>query len=119
MTWLVTSGRCASLDEAERYIRTVSAPFGPLTDAQWRHLTVHVTRAVDGGGFDLLRAAGASGIEAVATHALASPADMARMADAGITRIRATDATTHPAATIPLAGILTDAIRGAGWLETP
>ncbi|MFX7329348.1 alpha/beta fold hydrolase, partial [Acinetobacter baumannii] len=25
----------ASLDEAERYIRVVSAPFGPLTDAQW------------------------------------------------------------------------------------
>ncbi|WP_018228234.1 alpha/beta fold hydrolase [Methyloversatilis universalis] len=34
----------ASLDEAERYIRVVSAPFGPLTDAQWRHLTVHSTR---------------------------------------------------------------------------
>lgn len=68
---------------------------------------------------DLLRAAGASGIEAVATHALASPADMARMAAAGISRIRATDATTHPAATIPLARVLADAIRAAGWLETP
>ena len=67
----------------------------------------------------LLRAAGASGIEAVATHALASPADMARMADAGITRIRATDATTHPAATIPLAGVLAEAIRAAGWLDLP
>ena len=43
----------ASLDEAERYIRTVSAPFGALTDAQWRHLTVHVTRPVDGGGFEM------------------------------------------------------------------
>lgn len=65
----------------------------------------------------LLRAAGASGIEAVATHALSSPADMARMAEAGITRIRATDATTHTAATIPLAGVLADAIRAAGWLN--
>lgn len=68
---------------------------------------------------DLLRTAGASGIEAVATHALASPADMARMADAGITRIRATDATTHPAATISLAGVLAEAIRTAGWLDKP
>lgn len=39
----------ASLEEAERYIRVVSAPFGPLTDAQWRHLTEHsVHREPDG-----------------------------------------------------------------------
>ncbi|MGH8766651.1 MAG: alpha/beta fold hydrolase, partial [Burkholderiales bacterium] len=30
--------RYASFDEFEQYIRAVSAPFGPLTDAQWRHL---------------------------------------------------------------------------------
>jgi len=29
----------ATLDEAERFIRLVSAPFGLLSDAQWRHLT--------------------------------------------------------------------------------
>src|SRR5262245_14567114 len=29
----------ASLEEAERYVRTVSAPFGPHSDAQWRFLT--------------------------------------------------------------------------------
>ncbi|MDX9994641.1 MAG: alpha/beta hydrolase [Rhodocyclaceae bacterium] len=34
----------ASLEAAERYIRTVSAPFGPLDDAQWRHLTQNVVR---------------------------------------------------------------------------
>ena len=28
----------ATLDEFEQYTRVVSAPFGPLTDAQWRHL---------------------------------------------------------------------------------
>jgi pimeloyl-ACP methyl ester carboxylesterase len=28
-----------SLQELEAYLRLVSAPFGPLTDAQWRHLT--------------------------------------------------------------------------------
>jgi pimeloyl-ACP methyl ester carboxylesterase len=30
-----------TLDELDGYVRKVSAPFGPLTDAQWRHLTVH------------------------------------------------------------------------------
>ena len=29
----------ASLEDAEKYIRTISAPFGPHTDAQWRTLT--------------------------------------------------------------------------------
>lgn len=28
----------ASLEEAERYVRTISAPFGPHSDAQWRFL---------------------------------------------------------------------------------
>ncbi len=29
----------ASIDEAVDYVRRISAPFGPLTDAQWYHLT--------------------------------------------------------------------------------
>jgi len=29
----------ATFDEALAYVRQVSAPFGPLSDAQWRHLT--------------------------------------------------------------------------------
>ena len=35
-------GRAPKFDafaDAEKYIRLVSAPFGPLTDAQWQHLT--------------------------------------------------------------------------------
>lgn len=43
--------RFASLDEIEAYIRKVSAPFGPLTDAQWRHLTIHCVRRTDDGSF--------------------------------------------------------------------
>lgn len=40
----------ASLDEAEAYVRMVSAPFGPHNDAQWRFLTeVVVRRNADGG----------------------------------------------------------------------
>jgi pimeloyl-ACP methyl ester carboxylesterase len=29
----------ASIDEALAYVRVISAPFGPMTDAQWYHLT--------------------------------------------------------------------------------
>ncbi|MHB1373468.1 MAG: alpha/beta fold hydrolase [Thauera sp.] len=37
--------RFASMAAAEAYIREVSAPFGPLTDAQWQHLTTYSVRA--------------------------------------------------------------------------
>jgi pimeloyl-ACP methyl ester carboxylesterase len=37
-TYVGKDPRFKSLRELEAYIRTVSAPFGPLTDAQWRHL---------------------------------------------------------------------------------
>ena len=39
-----TDPRWASFDEALAYIRTVSAPFGNLDAAQWRHLTEHSIR---------------------------------------------------------------------------
>ena len=39
----------ATLDEAERYVRTISAPFGALSDADWRHLTeTSVVQRTDG-----------------------------------------------------------------------
>jgi pimeloyl-ACP methyl ester carboxylesterase len=48
--------RFKTLQEIETYVRTVSAPFGPLTDAQWKHLTGHsTTRHADGSwgmGYD-------------------------------------------------------------------
>lgn len=47
--YLGRDDRFTDLDEAERYLRTVSAPFGPLTDENWRHLAEHGTR-VDGEG---------------------------------------------------------------------
>ena len=43
--------RFATLDELERYLRTVNAPFGPLTDDQWRHLAEHSSCRCDDGGF--------------------------------------------------------------------
>lgn len=39
--------------EAENHLRTVHAPFGPLTDDQWRHLTVHSVRPDGDGGWRL------------------------------------------------------------------
>jgi pimeloyl-ACP methyl ester carboxylesterase len=36
------------MEAAETYIRMVSAPFGPLTDTQWRHLTQYSVRPVKG-----------------------------------------------------------------------
>jgi len=41
------------IEEAEKFVRVVSAPFGNLTDAQWRHLTVHSTRSAAGGGLEM------------------------------------------------------------------
>jgi pimeloyl-ACP methyl ester carboxylesterase len=36
---------------AEQYIRAVSASFGPLTDAQWQHLTRHAIRQGEDGQY--------------------------------------------------------------------
>ena len=39
----------ATYAEIEKYIRTISAPFGPLTDAQWEHMTrTNVRQRADG-----------------------------------------------------------------------
>jgi len=41
--------RLDSIEQAEAFVRFVAATFGTLSDEQWRHLTVHVTRvAADG-----------------------------------------------------------------------
>jgi len=41
--------RFDTIEQAEQFVRVVSATFGPHTDAQWRHLTTHVVRtAADG-----------------------------------------------------------------------
>ncbi len=41
----------ANLDEAEAYIRSISAPFGPHSDAQWRFLTETWLRRNDDGSW--------------------------------------------------------------------
>lgn len=66
---------------------------------------------------EVLLAAGASSVEVLATHCLASEEDLARLAAAGITRLRATDSVAGPVATMPLASLLARAVRDAGWIE--
>jgi pimeloyl-ACP methyl ester carboxylesterase len=44
----------ASIDEAEAYLRLVAASFGALSDAQWRHLTVHAVRATGDGRYEMV-----------------------------------------------------------------
>ena len=48
-TYLGAAPRFDGIEQAEAFVRFVSASFGNFDDAQWRHLTVHVTRvAADG-----------------------------------------------------------------------
>ena len=51
--YLATPPDFASPAEAEAYIRVVAAPFGHLTDDQWRHLTTHVIKSGPQGRFQL------------------------------------------------------------------
>jgi len=43
--------RFQSFDEVNAYVRKISAPFGPLTNDQWRHLTVHSARLLNDGTY--------------------------------------------------------------------
>jgi pimeloyl-ACP methyl ester carboxylesterase len=47
--YLGQTPRFDGIEQAEAFIRLIAAPFGDLSDAQWRHLTTHVVRtAADG-----------------------------------------------------------------------
>lgn len=48
-----TDPRFADLAEAGAYLRRVHAPFGALSDADWRHLAEISVQAAEGGGFRL------------------------------------------------------------------
>ena len=43
--------RFSNLDKFESYMRTICAPFGPLTDAQWRHLAIHGAKKFTDGSY--------------------------------------------------------------------
>ena len=48
-TYVGTAPTFANLDAADKYVRAVSASFGPHTDAEWRFLTEVVVRKQDDG----------------------------------------------------------------------
>lgn len=60
--------------------------------------------------------AGASRVEALATHCLAGEHDLFRMKEAGIERIRTTRTVAGRTACLSVAGLLGDAIRMEGWV---
>ena len=52
-TYVGKSPRFKTYEEIERYVRTVSAPFGPLTDVQWQHLTRSNSRQYEDGNWGM------------------------------------------------------------------
>ena len=63
---------------------------------------------------DVLRRAGAGPVAAAVTHCLAGPNDLARLAAAGITPLLACDSVPGPAAQVPLAPVLAEALSTHG-----
>jgi ribose-phosphate pyrophosphokinase len=63
----------------------------------------------------LLHEAGAKSVDVLATHCLASEADLAELRAAGIETIRATDSVVGPPGTLPIASLLAHGIRRHGW----
>jgi len=52
-TYVGKDPRFRTFEELEAYMRQISAPFGPLTDAQWHHLTLHGARQYDDGSWGM------------------------------------------------------------------
>ncbi len=48
-----TDPRFKTFAELETCVRQISAPFGPLTDAQWHHLTLHGAKQHDDGSWGM------------------------------------------------------------------
>ncbi len=45
--------RFKTFEELAAYVRQISVPFGPLTDAQWHHLTLHGARQYEDGNWGM------------------------------------------------------------------
>jgi pimeloyl-ACP methyl ester carboxylesterase len=52
-TYVGESPRFQSFEELEAYVRQVSAPFGPLTAAQWHHLALHGAKQHENGSWGM------------------------------------------------------------------
>lgn len=53
--YLQVNPKFINVQEAETYLRQIFAPFGQLTDDQWRHLTKHSLRQESDGTYSLAR----------------------------------------------------------------
>jgi pimeloyl-ACP methyl ester carboxylesterase len=82
-TYVGKSPRFPSLAELEAHVRIISAPFGPLTDEQWRHLTLHSSRQHGDGTWSMSYDPG-----------IAAPFEKAATADVDLSRYW--DAVTCP-----------------------
>ncbi len=51
--YLGADPRFKTYEELEALIRKISAPFGPLTDAQWRHLTIYGAKQYENGDWGM------------------------------------------------------------------
>ena len=65
----------------------------------------------------MLTDAGASSVEALATHCLADAASLARIEAAGIAPVRSTETVAGPTASLPVAALIAEAVRGEGWAQ--
>ena len=72
-TYLGLDPRFDTFADLEAHLRAVCAPFGPLTDAQWRHIAEHSARALPDGRLALRYD---PGIAAPFREAAASPVDL-------------------------------------------
>lgn len=70
--YLATPPDFGSVPEAEAYIRVIAAPFGDLTDVQWRHLTEHVVDQTPSGRVALRYDPGIAGPFVAAMRAMAA-----------------------------------------------
>lgn len=52
--YLGRAPRFPRFEMAEAFVRLIAAPFGPLTDSQWRHLTLHTVRQAGDGQFEFI-----------------------------------------------------------------
>lgn len=52
-TYVGKDPRFKTFNELEAYVRMVSAPFGPLTDEQWHHLTLHGAKQHEDGSWGM------------------------------------------------------------------
>ena len=52
-TYVGKDPRFKTFKELEAYVRAVSVPFGPLTDAQWHHMTLHGAKEHSDGSWGM------------------------------------------------------------------